>query len=55
MDGCYSLPSGHIEPKETVVEAAVREAEEELGVWLMHLEPCTLQTLGNPTPDLGPF
>lgn len=32
MDGSYELPSGHLDGKETVQEAAAREAFEETGV-----------------------
>lgn len=31
-DGAYHLPSGHLEAGESVVEALIREAEEEVGV-----------------------
>lgn len=29
MDGYYAMPGGHVEPDETILEAAVRELEEE--------------------------
>jgi 8-oxo-dGTP diphosphatase len=32
MDGCYSLPAGRVEEGETLLEAACREAFEEIGV-----------------------
>jgi len=32
MDGTYHLPAGHLEAGESVVEAVIREAREELGV-----------------------
>ncbi len=31
-DGDYSVPAGHIEPNESVITAAIREASEELGI-----------------------
>lgn len=33
-DGCWSVPAGHVEPGETIVEACIREAAEEIGVEL---------------------
>ncbi|MEU4408169.1 NUDIX domain-containing protein [Streptosporangium sp. NPDC023963] len=31
-DGLYCLPSGHLDPGETVIDCAIREAREEAGV-----------------------
>lgn len=39
-DGTYSVPSGHIEENENVIEAAVRECEEEVGITI---EPSDLK------------
>ncbi|GAA3523466.1 ADP-ribose pyrophosphatase YjhB (NUDIX family) [Streptosporangium album] len=39
-DGWYCLPSGHLEAGETVVECAIREAREEVGV---AIDPAVLQ------------
>lgn len=33
-DGDYGLPSGHLEPGESFLQAAIREAQEEVGVTL---------------------
>lgn len=43
-DGWYCLPSGHLEPGETVVECAIREAREEVGVTISpaDLQPATV-------------
>jgi 8-oxo-dGTP pyrophosphatase MutT (NUDIX family) len=35
MDGKYSLPAGHVDGDEPAIDAAVREAEEEVGVRLV--------------------
>jgi 8-oxo-dGTP pyrophosphatase MutT (NUDIX family) len=43
MDGYYALPGGHQQAGESVVAAARRECEEELGVRPLSLEPeCVL-------------
>lgn len=34
QDGNYSLPSGHVDPDETLVDALIRESEEEIGIIL---------------------
>lgn len=32
MDGYYSLPAGHVEKDETLLDAVIREAKEEIGI-----------------------
>ena len=32
QDGNYTVPSGHVDPKETIVGATIRETSEEVGV-----------------------
>ncbi len=34
MDGMYGVPAGHVEGKETIVGALIREAKEEIGITL---------------------
>ncbi|WP_326646559.1 NUDIX domain-containing protein [Streptosporangium sp. NBC_01755] len=43
-DGLYCLPSGHLDPGETVIDCAIREAHEETGVVInpAHLRPATV-------------
>jgi 8-oxo-dGTP pyrophosphatase MutT (NUDIX family) len=33
-DGMFHLPAGHLEPKENIADALIREAQEELGIRL---------------------
>jgi len=52
-DGNYGPPGGHLEPDETLLEAAIRECREEVGV---ELEPAALAVIGvthytSPTGD----
>ncbi|MDR2014811.1 MAG: NUDIX domain-containing protein [Azoarcus sp.] len=43
FDGLYSLPGGHLEQEESILQAAARELEEETG---LHTEPGGLAWLG---------
>ncbi|MEV6859580.1 NUDIX domain-containing protein [Streptosporangium subroseum] len=58
-DGWYCLPSGHLEAGETVVECAIREAREEVGVVIDpgHLRPATVVHHLSPEgdPRIGVF
>ncbi len=40
LDGCYTLPGGHLNKGESLLAAARREACEEVGLELLELEPC---------------
>lgn len=39
MDGHYTLPGGHRQHRETIVDAAVRECREEVGVGVRSIRP----------------
>jgi 8-oxo-dGTP diphosphatase len=58
-DGWYCLPSGHLEADETVVECAIREAREEIGVVIEPgwLRPATVVHHLSPegAPRIGMF
>ncbi|GGO82847.1 NUDIX hydrolase [Nonomuraea cavernae] len=58
-DGWYCLPSGHLEEGETVVDCAIREAREEIGVAIdrRDLRPATVVHHLSPEgrPRLGVF
>ncbi|GAA1011104.1 hypothetical protein Aple_056930 [Acrocarpospora pleiomorpha] len=43
-DGLYCLPSGHLDEGETIVDCAIREAREEVGITIdpKHLQPATV-------------
>jgi 8-oxo-dGTP pyrophosphatase MutT (NUDIX family) len=43
MDGCYSVPAGHLDGNEPVRMAAVREAQEEVGV---RIDPANITFAG---------
>jgi 8-oxo-dGTP diphosphatase len=42
-DGNYGLPAGHLEPGESVLQAAIRECREEIGI---ELAPSALRAIG---------
>ncbi|GGS84233.1 hypothetical protein GCM10010156_48530 [Planobispora rosea] len=58
-DGWYCLPSGHLEADETIVDCAIREAREEVGITLdpTMLRPATVVHHLSPEgrPRLGVF
>jgi 8-oxo-dGTP diphosphatase len=50
-DGNYSVPAGHLEGDETVVQAAIREAREEIGVGLRPDEVAVVGTMHRKSGD----
>jgi 8-oxo-dGTP diphosphatase len=59
FDGLWHLPSGKLDAGESVLDAAVREAEEEVGVVVDSADLCHVHTLhvngSGPEPRLGLF
>lgn len=57
--GMWHLPSGHLEPGESVVDAAAREAMEEVGLYLRTSDLALVHTVhvrgSGPEPRLGFF
>ena len=43
QDGNYSVPAGHLDGNESVTQAAIREAREEVGI---EVEPAALRVVG---------
>ncbi len=50
-DGKYSVVAGHVEPGETVTRAAIREAEEEVGVRLLPADVCVVHVMHRKSDD----
>jgi ADP-ribose pyrophosphatase YjhB (NUDIX family) len=50
-DSNYSVPAGHLEGDETVVQAAIREAREEIGVELRPDEAAVVGTMHRKSGD----
>ena len=53
LAGHWALPGGKLEPGETLAEAAVREAQEELGLVVEALAPVHVLELMEPTGPLA--
>lgn len=45
QDGNYGLPSGHLEPDETIVDALLRETKEEIGINLKKEDVSLVHTM----------
>lgn len=45
QDGNYTIPSGHLDPNETIATAAIRETQEEVGVVLKPEEISIVHTM----------
>ncbi len=50
-DGKYSVPAGHVEAGETVIQAAIREAREEVGVGLTPEQLCVVHVMNRKSED----
>ena len=50
-DGNYSVPAGHLDGGETVVQAAIREAREEIGVALTPADVSVVGTMHRKSGD----
>lgn len=51
QDGNYSLPAGHMDGNETVQEAMVREAKEEIGITIKPEDLHVVHTMHRPTSN----
>src|SRR5579875_3891781 len=49
-DGEFHLPAGHLEPKESITAAAVREAQEELGITIRESDLQLVHTMHRCAP-----
>ncbi len=58
-DGMYSFPSGHVEPTESFVAAAIREVKEEVGVVVKEKDLkfiyCQYDYFNSPDPKEMPY
>jgi 8-oxo-dGTP diphosphatase len=50
-DGCWHLPSGHLDPGEAATAGAVREAAEEIGVIIDPADLCMVHVMHHRTND----
>jgi 8-oxo-dGTP diphosphatase len=50
-DGNYSVPAGHIEGGETITQAAIREAQEEVGVEIPPAAPTVVGVMHRKSDD----
>lgn len=50
-DGFWSFPAGHIEPAESLTEAMVREAQEELGISVRSADLKLVHSMWRATPE----
>jgi 8-oxo-dGTP diphosphatase len=50
-DGNYSVPAGHLDGNETVIQAAIREAREEVGIELSPAEASMVGTMHRKSGD----
>ena len=51
-DGSYSVPAGHVDAGETVINAAIREAHEEIGVSLKRQDVEVVHLMNRKSEDV---